>query len=188
METRFGSSFTYWKRLSGSADMSFMTVSELKIFKKPTGSNVIRAEFKGKDGFEFKYKGLLWFCMNRLPKFGGDDGQWVYDRIIPVHYCRIKYTRREGIFNKAVRPFKTVIKNDYTFHEPVEAIDNNTTLEFFNIMMGKRTGEIGRNDDSMVDAIYEAYVEWYFEQREKQLQERNFFTILQTFWEKCMRR
>ena len=85
MEERFGASSIYGKRLADSADMSFMTISELKIFKKATGGDVIRTEFKGKDSFDFTYKGLLWFCMNRLPKFGGDNGQWVYDRIIPVH-------------------------------------------------------------------------------------------------------
>ena len=28
------------------------------------------------------YNGLLWFCTNKPPKFGGDDGKWVYDRIM----------------------------------------------------------------------------------------------------------
>lgn len=39
---------------------------------------------KGQQAFEFTFNGLLWFCMNRLPKFGGDDGKWVYDRIMVV--------------------------------------------------------------------------------------------------------
>lgn len=68
------------------------------------------AEFKGQQGFEYTYGGLLWFCMNRLPKFGGDDGQWVYDRIMVVECPNVipkdmqdktlldkMYAEREGI-------------------------------------------------------------------------------------------
>ena len=85
IESRFGTANIYNKRLAGSSDMSFMTVGELRIFKQCTGGDSIFAEYKGQNGFEFIYKGLFWFCMNRLPKFGGDDGQWVYDRIMQVN-------------------------------------------------------------------------------------------------------
>ena len=57
--------------------MSFSSVDELKTFKKMTGGDSLFAEFKGQQAFEFTFNGLLWFCMNRLPKFGGDDGKWV---------------------------------------------------------------------------------------------------------------
>jgi phage/plasmid-associated DNA primase len=70
IEARFGTSNLYGKRLAGSSDMSFLTVDELKTFKKCTGGDSLFAEFKGQNGFEFTYNGLLWFCMNRLPKLG----------------------------------------------------------------------------------------------------------------------
>ena len=84
IEARFGTGALYGTRLAGSSDMSFLTVAELKTFKKITGGDSLFAEFKGQQGFEFTYGGLLWFCMNRLPKFGGDDGKWVYNRIMAV--------------------------------------------------------------------------------------------------------
>lgn len=84
IEARFGTSNIYGKRLAGSSDMSFMTVDELKTFKKCTGGDSIFAEFKGKNGFEFVFGGVFWFCMNRTPRFGGDDGEWVYNRIMQV--------------------------------------------------------------------------------------------------------
>jgi hypothetical protein len=84
IEARFGTGAIYGTRLAGSSDMSFLSVDELKTFKKITGGDSLFAEFKGQQGFEYTYSGLLWFCMNRLPKFGGDDGQWVYDRIMVV--------------------------------------------------------------------------------------------------------
>ena len=185
MEARFGSSDIYGKRLAGSADMSFMTISELKIFKKATGGDALFAEFKGRDSFKFVYKGLLWFCMNKLPKFGGDNGQWVYDRIIPVHCPNVipvskrdpelldkMYEERQGIFNKAILAFKEVIANGYHFQGPAEArqsideyrIDNNSALEFFETMMEKRKENITRNDASTVDAIYRVYKSWYIDQ------------------------
>ena len=84
IEARFGTGAIYGTRLAGSSDMSFLSVDELKTFKKITGGDSLFAEFKGQQGFEYTYNGVLWFCMNRLPKFGGDDGQWVYDRIMVV--------------------------------------------------------------------------------------------------------
>lgn len=74
IEARFGTGAIYGTRLAGSSDMSFLSVDELKTFKKITGGDSLYAEFKGQQAFEFTYNGLLWFCMNRLPKFGGDNG------------------------------------------------------------------------------------------------------------------
>lgn len=85
IESRFGTGAIYGTRLAGSSDMSFLSVNELKTFKKITGGDSLFAEFKGQQGFQYTYNGLLWFCINRLPKFGGDDGQWVYNRIMVVN-------------------------------------------------------------------------------------------------------
>ena len=65
----------YNKRLIGSSDMSFMSIKELKVFKKITGGDSLFMEFKGKNGFNYVYNGLSWFCMNKLPKFSGDKGK-----------------------------------------------------------------------------------------------------------------
>lgn len=69
--------------------------------------------------------------MNRLPKFGGDDGQWVYDRIMQVECSNVipknkqdkmlldkMYEEREGILYKFIMALKTVITNGYRFSEP----------------------------------------------------------------------
>ena len=152
IEARFGTGAIYGTRLAGSSDMSFMTVGELKTFKKLTGGDSVFAEFKGIQGFEFTYGGLLWFCMNRLPKFGGDDGKWVYNRIMVVNCPNVipperqdkqlldkMYAEREGIIYLAVRALQKVLQNGFRYDEPQSVsqaredymAENNTVISFF---------------------------------------------------------
>jgi putative DNA primase/helicase len=180
IESRFGTGNLYNKRLAGSSDMSFLTVHELRIFKQCTGGDSIFAEFKGLNGFEYTYKGLFWFCMNRLPKFGGDDGQWVYDRIMQVNCNHIvpkdkqdkflldkMYAERDGIVYKTIMALKRVIQNGYNFTEPqsvenaraVYMADNNTVIAFFNECMQIRP--LGKIKDSCTTGrVYKVYKAW----------------------------
>lgn len=180
IESRFGTGNLYNKRLAGSSDMSFLTVNELRIFKQCTGGDSIFAEFKGLNGFEYTYKGLFWFCMNRLPKFGGDDGQWVYDRIMQVNCNHIvskdkqdkflldkMYAERDGIVYKAIMALKQVIQNGYNFTEPqsvenarvIYMADNNTVISFFNECMQIRP--LGKIKDSCTTGrVYKVYKAW----------------------------
>lgn len=156
IEARFGTGVIYGTRLAGSSDMSFLSVDELKTFKKITGGDSLFAEFKGQQGFAYTYNGLLWFCMNRLPKFGGDDGQWVYDRIMVVECKNVipkdkqdkqlldkMYAEREGIVYKSVKALQTVIANGYRFSEPDSVSkardnymsENSTVIGFYNECM-----------------------------------------------------
>ena len=156
IEARFGTGAIYGTRLAGSSDMSFLSVDELKTFKKITGGDSLYAEFKGQQAFEFTYNGLLWFCMNRLPKFGGDNGQWVYDRIMVVLCPNViqkdrqdkqlldkMYAERNGIVYKAVQALQTVIHNGYRFSEPESVTaarerymsKNSTVVSFFDECM-----------------------------------------------------
>jgi len=178
IEARFGTGAIYGTRLAGSSDMSFLSVDELKTFKKITGGDSLFAEFKGQQAFEFTYDGLLWFCMNRLPKFGGDDGKWVYDRIMVVECKNVippekqdkqlldkLYAEREGIVRKAAMAMIKVIKNGYRFSEPKSVTaargqymsDNNTVISFWNECMVQR-GKI--SDKATVGKIYDVYKVW----------------------------
>lgn len=180
IEARFGTGNIYNKRLAGSSDMSFLTVDELKTFKKCTGGDSLFAEFKGHNGFEFTYNGLLWFCMNRLPKFGGDDGQWVYNRIMQVECINViplerqdkqlldkLYEERSGIVHKAVLALKQVIANGYCFSEPESVADarkaymeeNNTVIAFFQECMVERPG-MKIKDGCTTGKVYDVYKAW----------------------------
>lgn len=181
IETRFGTGAIYGMSLAGSSDMSFLSVDELKTFKKLTGGDSIYAEFKGQQAFEFTYNGLLWFCMNRLPKFGGDYGQWVYDRIMVVECPNVipkdkqdktlldkLYAEREGIVFKAVKALQTVIANGYRFSEPDSVSkardsymsENNTVISFYNECMTERPQPGCVKDTCTTGKVYDVYKAW----------------------------
>ncbi|NCB74973.1 MAG: DNA primase [Clostridia bacterium] len=180
IEARFGTGAIYGTRLAGSSDMSFLSVDELKTFKKMTGGDSLFAEFKGQQGFEFTYNGLLWFCMNRLPKFGGDDGKWVYDRIMVVNCPNViskekqdktlldkMYTERDGIVYKSIKALQTVIANGYRFSEPDSVSkarntymnENNTVISFYEACMMPRPND-KIEDSCTTGRIYKVYKAW----------------------------
>lgn len=142
---KFGAASLYQKRLSGCNDMSYQRVGDMSIFKQLTGGDKIEIEFKNKDSFTFTYKGFLWFNCNKLPKFGGDTGKWVYDRIMPVYCNNVippeerdpelfskMWKEKNAILKKALDALQIVIKNNYKFVEPSNMIENRTEYEIEN--------------------------------------------------------
>jgi putative DNA primase/helicase len=180
IEARFGTGTIYGTRLAGSSDMSFLTVDELKTFKRLTGGDSVFAEFKGLQGFEYTFCGLLWFCMNRLPKFGGDDGQWVYNRIMVVNCVNIiplekqdkrlldkMYAERDGIIYKAVTALQKVVANGYRFSEPASITaarqdyrsTNSSVISFYEeCMCPWENGKINKHcTTGRIYKVYQAY-------------------------------
>ncbi len=138
------------------------------------------AEFKGKNGFSFVYNGLLWFCMNKLPRFGGDNGKWVYDRIIQIECSNIiskekqdkflldkMYAERNGIVRKAIDALNEVISNGYEFIEPCSVsllrenyqADNSTVINFYKGCVAER--HINNHfDECTTQKLYMVYKAW----------------------------
>lgn len=178
LEERFGTSAIYGKRLIGSSDMSFMTVKELKTFKSITGGDSVTVEFKGRDSFQYVYKGLVWFCTNQLPKFGGDRGDHVYDRIICIrcsnvippeqqdkHLLEKMYAEREAIIYAAVMALKSVIDNGGRFSVPEACIvekkayriQNSPVLSFYEECCCDRKTSV---DNCTCAKMYEVFKAW----------------------------
>ena len=181
LEERFGTANLYNKRLVGDSDMSFMSVRELKIFKQVTGGDSISVEFKCRMPFNYTYNGLMWFCMNELPRFSGDRGAWVYDRIVIYNANNIipenkrdtrlldkMYSERESIIAKYLIPaLQEVIKNGYKFDVPESSIrqraeyqrDNSPVLSFFDECCTDRPhGKI--YDNCTTKKVYDVFCEW----------------------------
>ena len=180
IEARFGTGVIYGRRLAGSADMSFMSLNELKTFKSLTGGDSVFAEFKGGQGFTYTFTGMLCFCMNKLPRFGGDNGDWVFNRIMVVscnnsipdekqdkELLEKLMAEREGIIFKAVMALKKVVDNGFRFPEPasvVEArkeymISNSSVKLFFEECMFNPAEKL-TSAKCTTGAIYKVYRAW----------------------------
>ncbi len=184
LEERFATSQIYNKRLVGSNDMSYVTIKELKTFKKIVGGDTIQAEFKGKNGFSFIFKGIVWFCCNKLPKFGGDKGDWVYDRIIPFecnnvipkdkqikNLIELMLNEKEYIIYLAMEELKKVIDNNFEYIVPDECNDllkqykiiNNSFATFFEECCSERPIQNKIQDSCTRAKIYKIYNAWCYE-------------------------
>ena len=190
LEQRFGTSTLYQKRLAGSNDMSCMRLEELTNFKKLTGGDSIAAEFKGKPHFTYKFRGLLWFCANEPPLFGGDKGSWVYDRICMIKPSGVAYPQntpyfdgivyadphlidkmweeREYIVSRAIAALQGVIKRGYQYgitdknrqYVAGYQTENSSTLTFFHECCMPRPMNGKKYDDCTKSKLYMVYVEW----------------------------
>lgn len=181
LEKRFATSQMYGKRICGSSDMRFSAIPELSIFKRATGGDPINAEFKGEAAFEFVYQGVLWYCGNRLPRFGGDDGAWVYDRMIilachnvipkeqqdPLLQDKL-YAERDGVVYKAVLAAKEVVSNNYRYAEPKSQIEtrkeyreeNNSVLSFLRECCEKSEDVDCMKGWCTTGTLYRIYCQW----------------------------
>lgn len=181
LEERFGTSCIWRKRLAGCPDMSAMKIGELKMFKKLTGGDEISFEHKGKDRFSDTYKGTLLFCANELPKFGGDKGSHVYDRMILVNCSNVipedkrdgklldkLYSEREAIVYNAVTALKIFKAHDCKFLIPSVCetmkksymVDNDNVLQFCEDCTIDRAVDSTYKDLCTTSNIYKAYVRW----------------------------
>lgn len=150
---RFGAAQLYQKRLAGSGDMSTVEISEMAVIKNLTGGDSLFAEYKGKDGFSFRYDGLLWFNANALPHFRGDRGKHVYSRFVIINCNNVipaaerdpqlldkLMSEKDIIASIAIDYLKKAIERGYKFSESDEmiaaireyAIENNSLLTFVN--------------------------------------------------------
>lgn len=152
LEDKFEIVNLYNKRLVGTNDLSYMTISSLDIFKQACGGDNISMRYKFGGTFDALFKGVLWFCGNKLPVFGGDKGSWVYDRMIVI-YCnnvipkekRDKFldkhllSESDYIISQCIKALKKVIDNGYEYDIPdicklaknQYVIDNDSFLSFY---------------------------------------------------------
>lgn len=180
IEERFGASAIYNTRMAGTSDAEYIKVSQLNVFKRITGGDKIKLEYKGENQFSYRYNGFIWICSNKLLRFGGDDGQWVYDRFILIECKNVipkdKQDRelldkmikeKTGIVHRAVLALQQVIKNGYVFDEPesvkkarIEYMDMNSTVRsFFKECMVYRDDEKIR-DNATMKKIHDLYKKW----------------------------
>lgn len=69
LHSNFGLAGAYGKKLICCGDMKFASLAEIDIIKELTGGDFVNLEAKYQNSFTTKYKGLMWFNCNDLPKF-----------------------------------------------------------------------------------------------------------------------
>ena len=181
-EDKFASARLVGKRLTGTSDMGFLKVRQLALFKQLTGGDKVYAQNKGKQPFSFRYGGFLWFCMNEPPLFGGDRGDWVYDRII-LFRCGDSvpaaerdpalpeklWQERSAIVRKLLLAAKTVMDNGWRLDVPesVEAgkaayrQENDPVEKFFMTCCRLRpTPDISPLDECTSKNVFEVFKRW----------------------------
>lgn len=197
LEQRFGAANLHNKRLAGSSDMGFMNLADLRTFKKLTGGDTIFGEQKGKDGFEFTYNGVLWFCANDKPKFGGDKGEWVYNRMTFVECENVipkelqdktlldkLYSERAGIVRRAVLALKRVIERGYNYADCAASEESlkgykweNDTVTLFaeDCLMGRAEGE-PLDPRATTKRVFDVYRQWCRENANGHSEPKRVFT------------
>lgn len=181
LEQRFRTSTLFAKRLAGNADMSFAKISELKVFKSLSGGDQVFAERKGKNGFSFKFDGLFLFASNSLPHFGGDKGDWVYNRFIVVE-CKTVIPKdkqdkelidklkneRKAIIAYLISKLPQIIKNGYKLDIPESCdaaldafkVQNSLPLQFFKEFCQIRPNRSAPSDGCTRQKIYDTFRSW----------------------------
>ncbi|MBE6873190.1 MAG: hypothetical protein E7493_04710 [Ruminococcus albus] len=179
LNERFGKTAAYNKRLIYSNDLPFMKIEENAIFKNLTGGDTIAIEYKNKEPFDFKFKGLLLYGMNSLPHFGGDKGEHVYNRIIIVRCDNVipkekkdpnmekkLYAERNGIIYKCVVALREAINRNYRFSITQDCIDNlteykkenSTPVEFWSTFLRPLTAD--ENPVLSSQKLYDNFRRW----------------------------
>ncbi len=180
IEEKFGT-FTLWgKRLAGSPDTSFMKIKELSSFKNLSGGDPVDFEQKGKDKFTGMFTGCFVFCCNRMPKFSGDRGDHVYERMAIVRCPNIipeerrdpflldkMFEEREGIIYKAVTALRAFTSRGCKFELPQACkaelaqykVENDDVLQFLEECTCPRE-QCDSGIFTTAGAMYTAYKEW----------------------------
>ena len=175
LDKDFATGGLYGKRMFGSDDMSYIPSRDLSKFKTITGGGDVLITQKFKDSFTSILSGVFINCSNSLPKFGGDRGDWVYERIRVVKLTNViskekqdaqimkKMSKEyEGIVVKAIKAMIPTIESyRYTFPESVKENGkeyktiNNMVLEFF-----EEFCEITSNPTHSEAEIRKCFVNW----------------------------
>lgn len=167
LTARFGTSQIYGRRMIGSGEIAFTRLNDVNVLKELTGGDDLNAEYKGKDGFSYKFGGFMWFNCNELPKIErGDKGKHVYERFIIIP-CNHEISsdkidpelldkmlgESEAIVSTAIKVFRKTVKQGYKFDEGPTILeerqkyerDNNSILAFIETECDLTGGKIKKS-------------------------------------------
>lgn len=182
LEDKYGRAELFNKRIAGSNDMAFVKLQSLDVYKQATGGDYISGSIKYGPAINFVYNGVIWLCGNTLPKFSGDRGSWVYDRILVIE-CKnvipkekrdkklLEHLLSEGeyILYRLRKGVKEFIANGYEYNIPKSSLvlkdtykkENNSVLTFRDECMKPRDNKKIQDKFYTCYKVYQIYVNWY---------------------------
>lgn len=89
LDNRFSTASLYGKTVNVCADLPKGAINDDSVFKQLTGGDIMKAEFKGQDEFEFVNTAKLIFSTNSLPENYGDEGNAFYNRLILIPFNQV---------------------------------------------------------------------------------------------------
>lgn len=115
-------------RLAAVGDQGSGDLESSSIFKQLTGGDMVSAEFKGKQGFDFTFTGVILVACNILPVFTDDKGDHMFQRlefancrnVIPEEMQDKALSKKlsaeaDQIFRWALDGLHRFIENNYSF-------------------------------------------------------------------------
>lgn len=168
------------KRLASFSDVTTLKLESLDMFKKITGGDSLNDSWKFKDSLNFKFKGIMVMTMNEFIKFGGDSGDHVWERFIPIETTNVippekrdknlvqhMLEEKEYIISKALKMFKKVIDNGYNYTIPESVLktrekfrnEHDTTKKFILECTERVIREPDPNDPT-TGQFYSIYQNW----------------------------
>lgn len=105
INSQFGRAGIVGKRLVGSGDMSISRVDSMETIKELTGGDRINVEAKFQNSYTTEFRGFLWFNTNKLPTFGGDHGEHIFERLLILSFDNVvpKEKRDPNIVEKLLK-------------------------------------------------------------------------------------
>ena len=89
LDNRFSTASLYGKTVNVCADLPKGAINDDSVFKQLTGGDIMKAEFKGQDEFEFINTAKLIFSTNSLPENYGDESNAFYNRLIIIPFNQV---------------------------------------------------------------------------------------------------
>ena len=121
---RWATGRVWGKRLVVVGDQGKESIKNSKVFKELTGGDVVSAELKGLQHFQYRFNGVILVSCNNLPVFDDDKGDHMSERLNFIHsrnviaekdrdsYLRDKLrSEASGILNWALEGLKDFFKN-----------------------------------------------------------------------------
>lgn len=145
LSDKFAVSELNGKRLAGYGDLSFANVKAMDKIKELTGGDSTRGEAKYQTGYQFRYKGFLWYNCNELPLFSGDRGEWVFNRflIISCKNAIPKEKQDRDLINKLLAEKEAVIS--VAIHYLLKALAKGQLTESTRVLENRKNYSIKNN-------------------------------------------